>query len=135
MTRVTPEKITNLKENEVFVFGSNLKGVHGAGAAKTALSFGAKYGIGIGFSGNTYAIPTKNEEIKTMDLKAIKYFVDQFLHQVKNNPEKTFLLTPIGCGLAGYTAKEIAPMFYSAIFMENIYLPESFWSIFISEIQ
>lgn len=131
--RITPEIITELKENEIFVFGSNLKGIHGLGAAKAALKFGAKYGTGIGLFGNTYAIPTKNEEIKTLDLKAIKYFVDQFLCVAKNNPDKTFLVTPIGCGYAGYTPKEIAPMFYEAIFYKsNVYLPESFWEIYFN---
>jgi hypothetical protein len=123
VTKVTtPDKITVLKPNEVFVFGSNLSGIHGLGAAKTALKWGAKYGQGVGLQGQTYAIPTKDEHIKTLPLIAIQMYVDQFKVFAKEHPELTFLVTKIGCGLAGYSEKDIAPMFQ--LCPPNCILPE-----------
>lgn len=127
-TRITPEEIKNLKTNEVFVFGSNLSGRHGKGAAKTALGWGAKWGQGSGIQGNTYGIPTKDASIRrTLSLIEIKPFVDDFIEWAKCHTEKTFLVTEIGCGLAGYKPKDIAPLFKGCINISNIYLPERFW--------
>lgn len=99
-------------EDSVFVFGSNLAGVHGAGAARAAKEkFGAKMGVGVGLHGNSYAIPTKDENIETMPLKAIKPYVDEFNEFVRLNPGMKFFVTRIGCVLAGYKDKDIAPMF------------------------
>lgn len=126
--RFTPNKITSLGRYEIFVFGSNEAGAHGAGAALLAYNkFGAHWGIGVGIQGQSYAIPTKDFNIKTLPLNKIQQYVNQFLEESKQYPYLTFLLTEIGCGLAGYTPKEIAPMFKGAA--ENIVLPEKFWNI------
>ena len=125
MKRVTPEFITKLADNEVFVFGSNLKGLHMGGAARIAWQkFGAIYGQGIGMQGQSYAIPTMQGGVET-----IKPYVDEFIEYAKNHPEKMFLVTPIGCGIAGFTPEEIAPLFTGAKDMENVWLPESFIKI------
>jgi hypothetical protein len=112
--------------NEVFVFGSNLAGRHGAGAAKFALDYGAVYGEGIGLFGRTYAIPTKDHNIKTLPIATIRSFVDEFIEFAKENTDKVFLVTPIGCGLAGYKYSQIAPLFSHAIGIKNVILPKEF---------
>jgi hypothetical protein len=118
--------INELKDNEIFVFGSNEAGIHGKGAAKQAKRWGAKNGIGEGLSGHTYAIPTKNEKIQTLSLSKIQKYVDKFIDFAYKNSQYKFLVTKIGCGLAGYTEEDIAPMFINAIEIPNIVLPESF---------
>jgi hypothetical protein len=100
MPRVT-HLVTSLKENEVFVFGSNESGRHGKGAAKLALLWGAKLGEGNGMYGKTYAIPTKDSKLRTLSISKIKKYVDQFIDFSKTS-DATFLVTEIGCGLAGY---------------------------------
>lgn len=126
--RTTPDKIIELKENQIFVFGSNLAGRHGKGAAKKALIWGAKYGQAKGIQGKTYAIPTKNENIqRTLSIYEIKPFVEEFIEFAKNNPSLTFLVTEIGCGLAGYNVKDIAPLFLQAKNIDNIHLSKRFW--------
>lgn len=122
--RVSPKWIDNLEENEIFVFGSNLSGFHGGGAAKLAMKFGAIWGQGIGLNGQTYAIPTMQGGVNT-----IKPYVADFLLFTKAHPELKFLVTEIGCGIAGFTVKEIAPLFKTSINeeFENIYLPKSFY--------
>ena len=128
--RITNDNIVKLNPNEIFVFGSNLSGIHGAGAAKLAYQkFGAIWGEGIGELGNTYAIPTKNYNIQKMSIMNIKPYVKQFIKHAKSNPNKTYLVTQIGCGLAGYKPKDIAPLFVDAIEIENIHLPLEFWNI------
>ena len=129
MNRITPENITELKENEIFVFGSNLAGRHGKGAAKTALKWGAEYGRGWGEQGQTFAIPTKDENIQTLPLHEIEQWVSAFYDYAAGWPELTFLVTKIGCGYAGYTPAQIAPMFDDCIFSKNIHLPLEFWDI------
>jgi hypothetical protein len=126
--RITPEKITEVSDNEIFVFGSNESARHGAGAAKVALAFGADFNTCFGFAGNTFAIPTKDWEIKTLPLSVIRHYVDRFLAVVPLYPELTFLVTALGTGLAGYTVADIAPLFEEAITMENVHLPETFWN-------
>lgn len=107
----------------IFVFGSNLAGRHGKGAALCALKeHGAEYGNGWGRQGQSWAIPTKDEKLKTLPLHMIKAFVDCFIHYATTNPELEFNVTRIGCGLAGYTDKDIAPMFKYA--PRNCYLPK-----------
>ena len=126
--RITPEWIKNVASNEVFVFGSNLSGKHGKGAAKTALGWGAKWGQAAGLQGKTYGIPTKDASIKrTLSINEIKPFVDDFIAFAIANPQLTFLLTEIGCGLANFKPKEVAPLFKEAKDIENIYLPKRFW--------
>jgi hypothetical protein len=128
--RITPIVVKELKDNEVFVFGSNEAGRHSLGAAKTAMLFGAKYGRGKGIQGNAYAIPTKDKTVKTsLTLVRIKKYVQEFLEYAKAHTENLFLVTAIGCGLAGYKEEDIAPMFEEAKEIENIFLPVSFWKV------
>lgn len=109
-------------EMSVFVFGSNLAGRHGKGAALCALNnYGAIYGCGIGRQGNSYAIPTKSERLNTLPLHAIAEHVAEFLRYASQHHGEQFLVTRIGCGLAGYTDRDIAPMFRCA--PENCVLP------------
>lgn len=103
--------ITRLKDNEVFVFGSNYAGRHGKGAAKQALSFGARYGVGEGLKGRTYGIPTKDNSLRVLPLDRIKKHVDKFIEFAISRPDLIFLVTEIGTGLAGYKIKQIAPLF------------------------
>lgn len=126
--RITPDNITELQPNEVFVFGSNLSGRHGKGAAKTALGWGAKWGQAAGIQGKTYGIPTKDASIRrTLTIEEIKPFVDDFIEWAKHHAENIFFVTEIGCGLAGHSHKDIAPLFKSAIDVGNICLPTKFW--------
>jgi hypothetical protein len=116
--------------DRVFVFGSNLSGVHGAGAAHFAMQHrGATWGLGVGPSGNSYAIPTKDEKIDTLPLSVIQVYVRGFLAYARANPEINFEVTPIGTGLAGYTHGDIAPMFRDAPL--NCDLPVE-WSIILN---
>lgn len=106
------EKITGLNEDEIFVFGSNLRGIHGAGAAKTAREkFGAKQGFGHGLTGRSYALATKDEEVRTLPLIYVNYYVAEFMYIATISRDYMFIVTKVGCGLAGYTDAEIAPMF------------------------
>ncbi len=121
--RISPDNISSLKDNEVFVFGSNLEGMHGGGAARVARKkFGAVMGQGVGLQGKSYAIPTMQGGVET-----IAPYVDEFVEFAKSHPEMTFLVTRIGCGIAGFDDDEIAPLFVKAIDVANIHLPESFW--------
>ncbi|WP_299677518.1 hypothetical protein [uncultured Dokdonia sp.] len=126
--RITPEKITKLENNQIFVFGSNQSGRHGKGAARTALQWGAIYGQAEGLQGKTYAIPTKDKSIKkTLKIHEIKIYVDAFIDFAKGHTAFIFLVTEIGCGLAGLKPKEVAPLFTRAKEVENICLPKRFW--------
>ena len=128
--RITPKLITTLRSKEIFVFGSNESGRHGAGAALTAQYWGAKYGQAFGLQGKTFGIPTVNSSItKPLPVKRIKLWVDNFISIAKTLPEYTFLVTEIGCGLAKLTPKEIAPLFKECRELENVFLPEKFWRI------
>lgn len=126
--RITSEDIKDLSANQIFVFGSNLAGRHGKGAAKTALTWGAKWGQASGLQGRTYGIPTKGTSMKkVLSVAQIKPFVDEFIEFAKQHPELTFLTTEIGCGLSGYKPKDIAPLFEQAVDIPNIHLPKRFW--------
>jgi len=115
--------IKSLGENEIFVFGSNLAGFHGGGAAAQAMEWGAVWGQGVGLQGKTYAIPTMFKTVEEM-----KPYIDEFLVFAKAHPELKFLVTELGCGIAGFTPKDVAPLFKAVIDenIENVYLPERF---------
>ncbi len=116
---ITPEKITELKENELFVFGSNRAGIHGAGAAYTAERlFDAERGVGEGITGSCYAFPTKDEDIITLDNFGLAQSIVNLEQCVRDNPDKHFLITKVGCGLAGIPIQLIGRMFRFFI-MEN----------------
>ncbi|MBO5750278.1 MAG: hypothetical protein J6R36_04950 [Bacteroidaceae bacterium] len=118
----TSERIIRLEPNEIFVFGSNLAGAHGGGAARIALDcFGAVWGQGVGLQGQSYAIPTMQGGVET-----IKPYVDEFIDFARQHPELKFLVTRIGCGIAGFRDEEIAPLFTAAIEVENVILPKEF---------
>jgi hypothetical protein len=109
----------------IFVFGSNEAGRHGKGAAKWAYQQrGAKWGLGFGESGNSFAIPTKDRNIKTLPLQHIAEYVRLFMEHASLHPDKIYEVTPIGCGLAGYSPSDIAPMFIGA--PPNVHLPDEF---------
>ncbi len=121
----TPEVITSLKPNEIFVFGSNMAGLHHGGAAALAhQEFGAEFENGIGRQGQTYAIPTMDQTFQPLALAYIEAFVFQFLDYARHNPALTFFVTKIGCGITGFKARDIAPMFLDA--SENVILPVEF---------
>ena len=114
--RTTPEFITELQPNEIFVFGSNLKGMHGGGAAYIAYrKFGAIMGQGVGLQGQSYGIPTMQGWVET-----IRPYVDEFIWFAKQHPELIFLVTRIGCGIAGFTNEESSPWFEKTHDEENI---------------
>lgn len=118
----TPGVVNSLADNEVFVFGSNLRGWHQGGAAKHAQRyFGAVWGQGVGLQGQSYAIPTMQGGVET-----IKPYVDDFIAFACEHPELRFLVTRIGCGIAGYKDEEIAPLFRKALCLDNIILPYEF---------
>jgi hypothetical protein len=121
----TPEMIRKLAPDEVFVFGSNLSGYHGGGAARAAMNlFGAVWGQGVGLQGQSYAIPTMQGGIET-----IKPYVDQFIEFARTNPELYFYVTRIGCGIAGFVDQDIAPLFREAMALDNVALPKTFHDI------
>lgn len=123
--RISSCRITHLAPNEVFVFGSNLQGRHGGGAAHMAYEhFGAVWGKGVGLFGQSYAIPTMQGGVET-----IKPYVDEFIQFAIEHNELDFLVTEIGCGIAGFSPEEIAPLFVKVVVddIKNIYLPESFY--------
>ena len=123
--KYTPENITSLEEDDIFVFGSNLAGMHAGGAARVAYErFGAIWGQGVGIQGQSYAIPTMQGGVDT-----IKPYVDDFIKLAREWDQNTFYVTRIGCGIAGFTDEEIAPLFADALELYNVRLPESFVKI------
>ena len=125
--RFTPENINKLAPNEVFVFGSNLLGHHGGGAALYAMRhFGAIWGQGVGLQGQSYGIPTMQGGVET-----IVPYVEEFIDFAAAHPEMTFLVTRIGCVIAGFRDEEIAPLFKEALDIENIVLPQSFVTLLL----
>lgn len=117
------------RNREIFVFGSNLAGRHGSGSARFAMDHhGAEYGVGIGLTGNSYAIPTKDSQIKTLPLANIREYVKDFIQFAKDHPEMEFKIVKVGCGLAGYDDEDIAPMFRGS--PENCIFHED-WEYFL----
>lgn len=126
--RITSDEISQLEKGQIFVFGSNRAGKHGKGAARTALKWGAIWGQAEGLQGRTYGIPTKDKDvIRILSITEIKVYVDRFLNFAQSNQDLTFLVTRIGCGLAKYKDKDIAPLFKGAKDIKNIHLPKKFW--------
>ena len=125
LNRVTPANITELQPDQIFVFGSNEAGHHDGGAARFAVeNFGAIYGQGVGLQGQSYAIPTMG-----LNRNTIGRYVDEFIMFADCHPQMTFLVTRIGCGIAGFTDEEIAPLFARAYSLPNVYLPMEFWKV------
>ena len=123
--KYTPDFITELGPKDIFVFGSNLAGAHAGGAARLAnQKFGAVLGQGVGLQGNSYAIPTMQGGVET-----IQPYVDEFIQFAMSHPEMTFYVTKIGCGIAGFSEEEIAPLFKNALEIANIRLPRDFVDI------
>jgi len=107
----------------IFVFGSNLAGVHGAGAAKYAHEHhGAEWGVGEGPTGNAYALPTKGKDIKALPWPVVLGNIRTFLQYARENKDKEFALTPVGCGLAGYKRKNVLTAFRTIGIPDNVYL-------------
>lgn len=126
--RVTPPVIASLKPKEVFVFGSNLRGLHGKGSALVARQkFGAELHVGEGPTGRSYALPTKREPYVYMALDEVRNHVDNFIKYATNHPQLVFLVVEVGCKNAGFTPAQIAPMFSTS--PENVHLPRSFWDV------
>jgi ADP-ribosylglycohydrolase len=125
---ITSSRIDQLERNEIFVFGSNLDGHHIGGAAKVAnMKFGAVWGVGVGMTGKTYAIPTMQGGVES-----IRPYVDQFIEFAKSHTDFHFLVTRIGCGIAGFKDEEIAPLFKQALGVMNVYLPKDFYDILMA---
>ncbi len=122
--RVTPERVMSLKPNEIFVFGSNASGFHAGGAAALAMHhFGAIWGQGEGLQGQSYAIPTME------GLESLKAAVERFTQFATQHPELHFIVTRIGCGIAGHSVQEVAPLFSGCVRLENVTLPSDFWDV------
>lgn len=127
--RVSAQYIDTLADKEIFVFGSNTQGEHIGGAARMAIKWGAIYGQAFGLQGQTFAIPTVDWTAGgRLSVENIKEYVDKFLDFAKENKDKKFLVTEIGCGIAGFEVSDIAPLFEEALKDEynNVYLPKSF---------
>lgn len=122
----TDENINELKDNEIIVFGSNLSWIHWAGLAKVSLKWGSKWWKWIGLYWQTYALPTKDENIQTMSLENIEMYTKPFYYFILNHPQFHFLITKVGCWLAGYSIEYIAPIFKRFIHIENCSLPKEF---------
>lgn len=129
MERVTPEMITDLKANEVFVFGSNAAGNHYGGAAHTALQWGAEWKVGEGLRGQTYAFPTLTHWMQPMPKVILKEHVQSLRRCIARNPQFIFLITEVGCGIAGFRVEQMAPLFEPLADMPNVYLPARFWAV------
>jgi hypothetical protein len=133
--RITPPRVRRLSENQIFVFGSNLAGIHGAGAALDAWNwFGAERGVGLGYTGQCYAFPTKDENLKVLSLDLIEFMAKVFFRQANSWPGTEghiYLITPVGCGLAGYKPEQIAPFFAPAVKNDRFWLPQVFWDILV----
>jgi hypothetical protein len=125
--KYTPDNITSLLPNQVFVYGANESFIHGAGAARLAMKWGAQYDK-VGLQGQTWGIPTKDWDINTLPIDIIKFYVGRFLSFAETHPRLEFLVTKIGTGLAGYYVRDIAPLFFqNGEPPNNVILPEDFW--------
>lgn len=138
LQRITPARITSPAPNEVVVFGSNLQGIMGAGMAKQALAWGAVPGQGLGRAGQTWALPTKETPWETLPLPRIAIYVQELWQDVKRarivEPDTVFLIPLVGCGLAGHTPEQIAPLFREFVGVGNVALPIEFIQILTGKI-
>ena len=124
---IASDCIDTLEKDEVFVVGSNLAGHHMGGAARVAnIKFGAEWGVGVGLTGQSYAIPTMQGGVET-----IRPYVDEFIEFANQHQNMKFLVTRIGCGIAGFNDEDIAPLFRKALPVSNIYLPQKFYDILL----
>ena len=124
---IASDCIDTLEKDEIFVFGSNLAGHHMGGAARVAnIKFGAEWGVGVGLTGQSYAIPTMQGGVET-----IRPYVDEFIEFANQHQNMKFLVTRIGCGIAGFNDEDIAPLFRKALPVSNIYLPQKFYDILL----
>lgn len=124
---IASDCIDTLEKDEIFVFGSNLAGHHMGGAARVAnIKFGAEWGVGVGLTGQSYAIPTMQGGVET-----IRPYVDELIEFANQHQNMKFLVTRIGCGIAGFKDEEIAPLFRKAVSVSNIYLPQKFYDILL----
>ena len=124
---IASDCIDTLEKDEIFVFGSNLAGHHMGGAARVAnIKFGAEWGVGVGLTGQSYAIPTMQGGVET-----IRPYVDEFVEFANQHQNMKFLVTRIGCGIAGFNDEDIAPLFRKALPVSNIYLPQKFYDILL----
>ena len=124
---IASDCIDTLEKDEIFVFGSNLAGHHMGGAARVAnIKLGAEWGVGVGLTGQSYAIPTMQGGVET-----IRPYVDEFVEFANQHQNMKFLVTRIGCGIAGFKDEEIAPLFRKAVSVSNIYLPQKFYDILL----
>jgi len=122
--RVASDTITHLDGNEIFVFGSNIHGMHGGGAAWYAhQNFGAEWGVGEGLTGSTYALPTMEGKC------SMAHAVRNFTECARQHPDLVFLVTAVGCGIAGYSPADVAPLFADAAKLQNVFLPKVFWDV------
>jgi hypothetical protein len=127
MKRITPENLTTLRPNQIVLIGTNESGIHGAGIALYALlHWGAESGKGFGPQGQTFGLPTKDWRIKTLSLDKVNFYVDRYIDWAQNFPATEHLVTKIGCGLAGYSVPDIAPMFKRCVRFNNFWLPQDF---------
>ena len=127
MERITPWLTSPTNSKQVFVIGTNEAGRHGAGAALVAkLNWGLDYGRAFGICNQSFGIPTKDKDLKVLDLSRIEFYVGGFIDFVQNNPEKEYYVTEVGCGLAGYFVHDIAPFFYDLKDFDNVWLPRKF---------
>ena len=132
LNRITNEPILTLQENEIAVVGTNEGGRHGAGFALYCYNyFGAVYGQAFGLQGQCFGVPTRDNSrpLKTLPLDQIEPYINEFIQFAKDNESLTFKVSKIGCGHAGYTVEQIAPMFKEAINVKNIHLPREFWDV------
>jgi hypothetical protein len=125
--RVSAANIQALQPGEIFVFGSNLQGQHYGGAARVAHDkFDAQWDVGNGLTGRSYALPTCGHAGVRLPIQEIAKYVDEFIFFAETHPELTFLVTEVGCGIAGHQVEYIAPLFELALYMSNVYLPQRF---------
>jgi hypothetical protein len=126
-TRITPSRINSLLDDEIFVFGSNMQGMHAGGAARIAMAkFGAEWGNGEGLQGQCYALPTME------GVDSVKSAIERFTKYAEEHDEYIFYVTPVGCGIAGYQPEEVAHFFDKAAELDNVYLPISFWKVLLN---